>query len=160
MRFLGYLILLALLGYGLWPYYAVYQLDDAINQEDTTELAALVDLAAIRGHYKARIADGVEGVLPAGDADGVTHWLRQNIGEIGDVALEQAITLPWARQALREAVGRATSQNPPYLLAAIDYAFFESYDRFLVRIGELGKAPTHVRLELEGREWRITDIIR
>ncbi|GAB0149885.1 MULTISPECIES: DUF2939 domain-containing protein [Marichromatium] len=160
MRFLGYLILLALLGYGLWPYYAVYQLDDAINQEDTTELAALVDLPAIRANYKARIAAGVEGMLPAGEAGGVMHWLRQNVGELGDAALEQAITLPWARQTLREAVGRATSQTPPYLLAGIDYAFFESYDRFLVRIGQLGKAPTHVRLELEGREWRITDIIR
>ncbi|MCF1184713.1 hypothetical protein L0E83_14890, partial [Marichromatium gracile] len=108
----------------------------------------------------AGTAAGVEGMLPAGEAGGVMHWLRQNVGELGDAALEQAITLPWARQTLREAVGRATSQTPPYLLAGIDYAFFESYDRFLVRIGELGKAPTHVRLELEGREWRITDIIR
>jgi len=30
----------------------------------------------------------------------------------------------------------------------------------LVRIGELGRGATHVRMRLEGQTWRVTDIIR
>jgi hypothetical protein len=46
------------------------------------------------------------------------------------------------------------------LLAGVTFAFFESYDTFLVRIGELGQGATHVRMKLEGQVWRVTDIIR
>ena len=41
MRFMGYLLLLALIGYGLWPYYSLYRLDGAINQPDTRQLDLL-----------------------------------------------------------------------------------------------------------------------
>ena len=87
-------------------------------------------------------------------------WIRQNLECFGDSALEQAITLAWVRETLRQATTAATHQTPPYLLAGIDFAFFESYDRFLIRIGELGRGATNVRMTLQGREWRITYIIR
>jgi hypothetical protein len=87
-------------------------------------------------------------------------WLRQNLDRLGTSALDQAITVSWVQNTLREAVIRATNQSPPYLLAGIDFAFFESYDRFLIRIGELGKGATHVRLSLEGTQWKITDVIQ
>ncbi|MBK1717486.1 DUF2939 domain-containing protein [Thiocystis violacea] len=159
MRFIGYFLLLALIGYGLWPYSSVYRLDEAINQEDTSQLAGMVDLSAIRANYKQRLAAGVSGVLPADDPESVMGWIRQNLAHLGDSALEQAITIDWARETLRDSVTQATGQSPPYLLAAIDFAFFESYDRFLIRIGDLGRGATHVRLRLEGTQWRIIDII-
>ncbi|EXJ15944.1 DUF2939 domain-containing protein [Imhoffiella purpurea] len=159
MRFIGYLILLAAIGYGLWPYYSVYRLDDAISLQDKGQLAEMLDLRAIRANYKQRIAAGVKDVLPAEDPNSVMGWLRQNIDRLGDTALEQAITVDWARQTLRDAVTRATGQTPPYLLAAVDYAFFESFDRFLIRIGELGRGAAHVRLGLVDGKWKITDII-
>lgn len=159
MRFIGYLLLLALLGYGLWPYVIVYRLDDAVSQLEATRLKPYVDLPAIRENYKARLDAGVDTLLPATDPGNVLGWLRQNLDRLGDAALEQAITLPWLHQRVREAVSAATGQNPPYLIAGIDYAFFETHDRLLIRIGKLGQGETHLRLTREGREWRITDII-
>ncbi len=160
MRYLGYLLLLALIAFGIWPYYTVFRLDGALNQEDTTELAQLVDLPAVRANYKERVTSGVDQLLPSNDPNDAMAWIRDNLQRLGDSALEQAVTLPWVRDTLRAAVTAATNQSPPYLLAGIDFAFFESYDRFLIRIGELGRGATHVRLSLEGTQWRITDIIR
>jgi hypothetical protein len=159
MRFIGYLALLALIGYGLWPYYGVYRLDQAINQPDDSQLAQMVDLPAIRAHYKKRVNAGIKGVLPADDSSSVVSWIRQNMERLGDSALEQAITLDWAKKTLSDAVTRATGQSPPYLLAGIDFAFFESFNRFLIRIGELGTGETHVRLSLVDGHWKITDIV-
>ena len=160
MRYFGYLILFALIGYGLWPYYSVYRLDEAIGSEDSAKIAALVDLPSIRANYKQRVASGVRGVLPSDDPNSVVNWIRQNIERLGDSALEQAITIDWVRNELRDAVTQTTGQSPPYLLAGIDFAFFESFNSFLIRIGELGSGATHLRLSLIGREWKITDIIR
>ena len=159
MRFIGYLFLLALIGYGLWPYYSVYQLDEAINREDKALLAEMVDLPAIRANYKKRLAAGADGLLPSDNPDSPANWIRQNLERLGDSALEQALTLDWARETLRGAVTQTTGQSPPYLLGAVDFAFFESYDRFLIRLGELGQEATHLRLRPYGSTWRITDII-
>lgn len=160
MRYLLYLFLIGLVAFGLWPYTTVFRLDGALGQEDTTELAQFVDLPAIRANYKARITAGADRLLPPTDTNSTMAWIRQNLSRLGDSALDQAITLPWVRDALRQAVSEATRQSPPSLLSGIDFAFFESYDRFLIRIGDLGRNPTHVRLTLEGQEWKITDLIR
>ncbi|WP_295401769.1 DUF2939 domain-containing protein [uncultured Thiocystis sp.] len=159
MRFFGYLILLALIGYALWPYYTVYRLDAAINQQDDSQLAELVDLPAIRANYKKRVSSGADAIFPSGDPDSVMHWIRQNLERLGDSALDQAVTLPWVHETLRDAVSQATGQSPPYLLASIGFAFFESYQRFLIRIGDLGQGPTHLRLSLVDGHWKITDIV-
>jgi len=159
MRFLGYLLLFALIAFGIWPYYYVFKLDDALGQEGTAELAALTDLQAIRANYKSRLEAGADALLPPADPNSVMGWIRQNVDRLGDSALDQAITVPWVRDTLRVATTRATGHTPPYLLAAIDFAFIESYNRFLIRIGDLGRGATHVRLSLEGSEWKITDVI-
>ena len=159
MRFVGYLAVFALIAFGVWPYYSVFRLDDALSKNSTAELGALVDLPAIRANYKARVATGANQILPPADPNSALGWIRQNLERLGDSALDQAITLEWVRDTLRDATVRATNQTPPYLLAGIDYAFFESYNRFLIRIGELGRGATHVRLSLQGTEWRVTDII-
>jgi hypothetical protein len=160
MRYVAYLALFALIAFGVWPYYYVFKLDSALSQEGTAELAPLVDLPAIRANYKARISAGADQLLPAGDANSAMTWIRQNLERLGDSALDQAITLPWVRDTLRQAVTDATKQSPPYLLGAVDFAFFESPKRFLVRIGDLGRGATNVRMTLQGSEWKITDIIR
>ncbi|HYN76785.1 MAG TPA: DUF2939 domain-containing protein [Lamprocystis sp. (in: g-proteobacteria)] len=160
MRYIAYLLMFALIAFGIWPYLYVFKLDGALSQETTTDLAPLVDLSAIRGNYKARITTGADQLLPAGDPKGAMGWIRQNLERLGDSALDQAITLPWVQETLRQAVTDATKQSPPYLLAGVDFAFFESPNRFLLRIGELGQGATHVRLSLDGTQWKITDIIR
>lgn len=159
MRFIGYLLLLVLITYGLWPYYSLYRLDGALVRPDTTELATLVDLPAIRANYKRRLSAGVSGMLPATDPQSISGWIQQNVERLGDSALEQTITLDWVRETVRDAVTQVTGQSPPYLIGAVDFAFFESHDRFLIRLGRLGENATHLRLSRIGTQWKITDII-
>lgn len=160
MRYILYLFLLGLVAFGLWPYTTVFRLDGALGQSDADALAQFVDLPAIRANYKARITAGADQLLPPTDQNSTMAWIRQNLSRLGDAALDQAITLPWVYETLRQAITATTRQSPPSLLSGIDFAFFESYDRFLIRIGDLGRNPTHIRLTLEGKEWKITDIIR
>jgi hypothetical protein len=161
-RLAGLLILLALVGYGLWPYYTLFQLNRALNAGDAEALAPLVDLAEVRTHYKARISEQVGSFAPKGDseADKVLRWLTDNLKQLGDAALDQAITLEWVRGMLLDAIERATGPQGRTLITAVDFAFFESWDRFVVRLGSLGDAPTFVILTLADGEWRVTDITR
>jgi len=160
MRYLGYLFLLALVAFGLWPYYSVFRLDDALGKPGTSALEELVDLPAIQANYKRRLSSGLEVLPKGGDGGDVMAWLQQNLQRLGDSALSQVMTMDWVRTTLQQAAARATTQKPPYLIAGVTFAFFESYDTFLVRIGELGQGATHLRLRLEGGVWRVTDIIR
>jgi hypothetical protein len=160
MKYIGYLLLLALIAFGIWPYYSVFRLDNALGKPEVGALQDLVDLPAIQANYKQRLAGGLDVLPKTADAGDVMGWLQQNLQRLGDSALSQTITLQWVRDTLQQAAGEATNQKPPYLLAGVTFAFFESYDTFLVRIGELGQGATHVRMKLEGQVWRVTDIIR
>jgi len=159
-RILGLMILLAAVVYGIWPYYSVLRLSMALEKTDPVALAPLVDLPAIQSHYKARIGSHVSGFVPNGDSesDKVIGWLANNLKQLGDAALDQAITLDWVRANLDGAARRASGQGGSTLLTATDFAFFESWDRFVIRVGKLGDAPTFVILKLEDGEWRVTDI--
>jgi len=160
MRFLRYLLLFALIAFIAWPYYQVYRLDNALGRDDMQNLEQLLDIPAIRRNYKERLQGGLSLPRPLPrDTDKSLAWLQQGLRNLGDTALEQAITLPWARDTLKQAAAQATDRRPPYFMAAITFAFFESYDRFLIRLGDLGKNATHVRMTLQDKTWRITDII-
>jgi hypothetical protein len=162
MRILRFLLLFALLAYGLWPYYHVFRLDTALGQDDPAALAGLVDLPALQQNYKRRLDAGLGGLLPAdpNQDQPLVRGLAQGLDRLGRAAVDQYITLPWVAETLRAATRAATNQTPAYLISGIRFAFFESYDRFLIRIGELGEGAVHVRMRLEGTEWRVTDIIR
>ena len=159
-RILGYLLLLAALGYGLWPYYTIFRLDAAVREADAKALAPYVDLAAIQASYRERLARATPAFepRPGPGADQVIIWLKTNLPRLGDAALEQGITLEWVRNALREAAERTTEGRPALFIDAIDFAFFESWNRFVIRLGELG-SETNVVMRLEGTDWRITDVV-
>jgi hypothetical protein len=191
-RFLGLSILLAVVLFGIWPYYSILRINNALNNPDAEALAPIVDLVAIQGHYKSRIEGGVDSLLPHNqnrqlgssqrdrsadsqngnqsspenalqlDANKVLGWLASNLKQLGDAALDQAITLDWVRSTLLAAARRADSQAGPQsgsnFIAAVDFAFFESWNRFVIRLGRLGQSPTFVILTLDGAEWRVTDI--
>jgi hypothetical protein len=89
----------------------------------------------------------------------VLGWLQQNLRQVGEDAVEETITIDWVRDRLRAAVVRASDQPRPYFLGAVTFAFFESYDSFIIRLGELGRNASHIRLELQDHKvWRITGI--
>jgi hypothetical protein len=160
-RILGYLLLLGVIGFGLWPYYTIFRLDTALSLSDPQAIAPYVDLPAIQQHYKQRLGGTVNSFVPQGDGDSerAIAWLAQNLTRLGDGALDQAITVEWVRNTLREAAARGTESRPAYFMAAIDFAFFESWNRFVIRLGPLG-GETHVVLGLKGPYWRVTDIVR
>ncbi|WP_058556038.1 DUF2939 domain-containing protein [Thiohalocapsa sp. ML1] len=161
LRILGYLVLLALLGYGMWPYYSLFQLDDAVREADPQAIAPFVDLPAIQASYATRLAPGLPVFEPrdAPGADQVIVWLNTNLPRLGDAAIEQAITLEWVRDTLREAAERTTESRPALLIDGVDFAFFESWNRFVVRIGPLG-ADAHLVLGLDWPQWRVVDLVR
>lgn len=160
-RLLGYLLMLAVLAYGLWPYYTVFRLDDAVREAEPAALAPFVDLAAIQANYAARINTPVPAFEPRGGpgADQVVLWLNTNLPRLGDAALDQAITLEWVQSSLREAAQRTTESRPALFIDAIDFAFFESWNRFVIRLGPVG-SETHVVLGLKKKDWRIVDLVR
>lgn len=159
-RIIGYLLAFAVIGYGIWPYYTIFRLDTALADPSPKAIAPYVDLPAIQAAYKARLDSAVGGFKPRGDSDGerVVAWLAENLQRLGDSALDQAITLEWVRSTLRDAAARATEERPAYFMAGIDFAFFESWNRFVIRLGALGN-DTHVVMTLEDRAWHITDIV-
>ncbi|MGB5833815.1 MAG: DUF2939 domain-containing protein [Thiohalocapsa sp.] len=159
-RFIGYLLLFAIIGYGLWPYYTIFRLDSALAVSDPKAVAPYVDLPAIQQHYKERLENSLNPFIPRsdGDSERVIAWLAQNLPRLGDGALDQAITDEWVRNAIRAAAARGTDGRPAYFTAAIDFGFFESWNRFVIRLGELG-GETHVVLGLNGPLWRVTDVV-
>jgi hypothetical protein len=160
-RILGYLLLLAVLGYGIWPYYTLFRLDDTVREPDHEALAPHVDLSAIQANYEKRLEPGPPVFEPRSGrgSDQVVVWLADNLPRLGDAALAQAITLEWVHNALLETAERTTESRPALLIDAVDFAFFEAWDRFVVRFGPLG-AETHMVLRLEWPEWRIVDLVR
>ena len=160
-RILTSLVLLAILLFGLWPYYTIFRIDNALAQPNAAALAPYVDLPAVQSAYKQRLGHTVEGFVPRGDSDGerVIGWLAENLTRLGDTALDQALTLDWLRGMLQGAAEQATNKRPANFIAGIDFAFFESWNRFVIRLGELG-AGTAVVLTLQGTDWRITDVVR
>lgn len=159
------LLIFAVLLYGLWPYATVFRINGALANPDAQAsvraLAPLVDLPAIQARYKHRLGATVDAWLPSGgDSDEIIRWLAKNLQDLGDSALDQAITLEWVRDSLREAMLRTTPQQPDSFLAAVDFAFFESGNRFVIRLGKLGANPSHLVLRRQGYRWRLTDIAR
>lgn len=160
-RLLTSLVIIALLLFGLWPYTTIFRLDTALNKSDADALTPLVDLPAVQQAYKERLGRAVDGVVPRGnsDAERVVGWLAQNLTRMGDSALGQAITMEWVRGMLRQAVEQASDKNPPALLDAVDFAFFESWNRFTIRLGEVGNSTTVV-LAPRGVTWQVVDLAR
>ncbi|MGD8206545.1 MAG: DUF2939 domain-containing protein [Thiohalocapsa sp.] len=161
-RTLGYLLAFAVIGYGLWPYYTIFRLDTALAGSDPNEIAPYVDVPAIQESYRRRLDGAADAFLPKGgdsDSERAIAWLAENLKRLGEGALDQAITLAWARSTLREAAARASDTESTHFIAGIDFAFFESWDRFVIRLGELGR-ETHVVMGLEGGRWRVVDIVR
>jgi len=160
MRLLGSLFLILIVVFGVWPYYHLYRLDNALGKDDMGSLAQLIDVEAVRANYKRRLALGLRTQVQPQHPGSALHWLQQNIQRLGEAGLEQTITLEWSRDSLKEAAAAATDKRPAYFLAGVDFAFFESWNSFIVRLGELGAGASHVRMRMEGTEWRVTDIIR
>ena len=148
MKYIIWGLLLVSIVYGGWPYAYAYRIDKALTESDRAVLNRLVDLDAIRSEIKRNIERDMDTALGA-DSDGVLGWLKSKVSEIGERAIDESIDLAWVSRVLT-ANGSFRQQTT--------HAFFESWNEFVIRLGELDQEPVHVRMTLTSGNWRITAI--
>lgn len=153
MKTLFALLLLCASAFVAWPYYHVWQLEQAVASDDRAVMAQLVDLISVREQIKRRLNKEVHSSV--GDvSNAFVDWLQDGIRRMGASAVDNLVTLEWVREQL-------LAKSPPASVGFIDqisYAFFDGPDSFLLRIGELDADPVHVRLSLQGPSWRVTAV--
>lgn len=152
------LLVAALLVFVAWPYYRIYQIDDALGYDDPEALAGMVDLEAVRAGTIRELDASMQAATGSPREGSVMDWLQDSLRDLGGDAVDQIIDLAWVQDALRRAARQAIHEPPYYFMRGIDYAFFDGYDSFLIRLGEIDRNPTHVRLQLRAGNWRITGI--
>ena len=158
MKFVSFLLFAALLAFLAWPYYRIYQIDDVLGYDDPEALAPLVDLEAVRAGTLSQLDSSMQAATGRPQDGSVMDWVKDNLRDLGSGAVDQMIDLAWVQAALQRAARQAIDEPPYYFMRGIDYAFFDGYDSFLIRLGEIDRNPTHVRLRLRAGNWRITGI--
>ena len=156
MKLLRIPLLLALLTYIAWPYVTILRLDRAVTSSDLVTLEQLVDLGAVQQEFKDRMEQGLQGVVGQ-EQTPMLDFIRGGISQLGGTAIEQMVTLDWVRAKLLSKSDPGPG-NTPSFLTPISFAFFESFDRFLIRIGQLGADPVHVRLQLRDWDWHVVAV--
>ncbi len=155
MRFLFFLLFLAMLAYAGYPYVNLYRLDRALMQNDRAALNALVDVGALRAQHKAMFEKQVRRSI--GEQPGPISDLVRDGARWYGVQTADTIDLDWVRQRLRRERASAPDAYPS-IITDTTFAFFERPTRFLIRLGDLGDNPIHVRMGLEDWRWRVTGI--
>lgn len=161
MKFLVNLIVtlavLAALAFGAYPYVAIFQLDQALSGKDSQTLGRLVNLQAIRDQRKQELQRDTNRLIGEGKDD-VTAFFREGARMLTDTAVNQIIDEKWLRTRLRRD-GQAGDVEPyPSLISSLNYAFFDSWNSFLMRQGELGDDPVHVKMAFADWKWRVVAV--
>jgi hypothetical protein len=144
----------ALLVFIAAPYITLWRLDQALRSGESSALADLVDLSAVRGEIERKLnkdADSVIGEL----SDPFIQWLQGGIRSMGGQAVERLVTLSWVRGRLLEHTGGDGGEG---FAAQITYAFFDTNGGFTVRIGPAEDAPTQLLLKRSGFDWRVSAV--
>ena len=154
MKSLIFVFTLCLGAFLAWPYTTLYRLDQAMQADDRESIARMIDVESIRQQIKRRMNKEVESTI--GEvSNSFVAWLQNGLQRLGADAINSMVNLDWAIAQLR-------SQNKDTLRGGfidhLSYAFFDSPNSLLLRIGELGENPVHARLTLQNAEWRITSI--
>ena len=148
------LLLLIVTAFLIWPYTAVYRLDQALVRNDQQALSEMIDVDAVREQIKRKLNKNVQSNI--GDvSNGFIDWLQSGIQRLGADAVDEMVDLPWVVRQLR-AHNRHAEQGG--VLDRLTYAFFDGPDRLLLRIGDWDESPVHAHLSLQGVSWRITAV--
>lgn len=150
-------LVLAGLAFAAFPYYTVYQLDAALVAGDRQALGQLVDMAAVRAQRKAELRRDTDRLIGEGKDD-VSAFFREGARALTDSAVNNIIDQDWLRTRLRRD-GKPGSAKPyPSLMSSLSYAFFDAWNGFLMRQGELGDDPVHIRMEFADWRWRVVAV--
>ncbi|MEM7254391.1 MAG: DUF2939 domain-containing protein [Pseudomonadota bacterium] len=156
MRYIAICLAFTLIALLAWPYIYVYRLDRAVASNDIVTLKKLVDVDAIRDDMKQKVDRNLSSRVGRSPGS-IIGWIQEGVRQVGVKAIDMAVDLEWVLNTLRTRHHNEGEVDPSFL-SDTSFAFFESYDRFLIRIGELGEDPIHVRLRLAGGAWRVTGI--
>ena len=156
MKLLRIPLLLCLLAYLAWPYVTVLRLDRALARNDLITLERLIDLHAVQREFKDRMNRRLRSALGEG-SNQMLEFMAGGIRQLGGSAVEHAITIDWVRSQLLSRSDPVPAGAPSFL-DGISFALFDSYDRFLIRVGELGSNPVHARMRFQDWEWRIVAV--
>lgn len=155
MKLIFPVIFLVFVIYIGWPYVNLFRLDRALMSNDQQVLTTLVDLDAIRAKRKQHIEQQLSrGVQSGGMVSGL---VKEGARLMGSATVDSVVTMEWVREKLRWHKDLRADVYPS-IITDTSYAFFESPTRFLVRIGELGLNPVHLRMVFEDWHWRVTEI--
>ncbi len=150
MKYINFIIFLAIVAYIGSPYYHLYKLNNAVNSNDKAAFAKLIDIEAVRKVHKDNLAWQTQQMIPQqGQGNILSEIARESAKILGNTAVDTMIDTNSILALLRQV-------SP--LWDKVSYAFFESPTRFTIRIGELGRKPIHVQMSLQDWSWRITAI--
>lgn len=156
MKYLAILLLFTALAVFGWPYLYLWRLDGAVAAQDIGALSRLVDLPALRSQVKENFQREVDDTV--GHQGGrVTRWLKQGLQVASDKVIDASMDMQWVMDTLRTRPGDPPTPRAS-LLDDVSYAFWESTDSFLVRLGALDAEPMHIRLERQDDLWRVVAI--
>lgn len=148
------LILAIIIGYFVWPYVHIYQLNSAVADNDQAALDGLVDFETVNRIYQKDLEWSMGNMGPQDKSilpEAVREGANAVVGAVGNlVAQTTKIDANDMLKRLHKHEGSVWQQ--------LTFAFFESPTRFTIRLGELGRSPIHLQMTLQDWRWRITAI--
>jgi len=158
MRYLIGLIFFAIVAYVVWPYFHLYQLAEAIATHNKEAIEELVDFEQVNQVHKENLKWKIDNTVGPSEGnsflpDSVREQAQTLMGAVGNMAADATqIDALWILKRLRKMEGSIWEN--------LTFAFFESFTRFTIRLGQLGRDPIHIQMNLNWQDgyWRITAV--
>ncbi|HHB91708.1 MAG TPA: DUF2939 domain-containing protein [Thioploca sp.] len=154
MKFFSSLLSFALAVFIAWPYVHIYQLSTAITNNDQPTMEKLIDFESINKVHKQNIEWKVNNTVGNNSSllpESMRGSAEELAGVLGNLAAGTTeINIKSLIEKLRITKGSLWEQ--------MTFAFFESPNSFIIRLGQLGRNPIHVRMTMQGWYWRVTAI--
>jgi len=155
MKYFTSLLFFVVVAYIGWPYYHIYQLSNAVKNNDPAAVEKLVDFEEVNKVLQENQQWKVENNISQNPVDMLPEGLREQaqalVGVLGGKNAEVSNIDPNSMlERFRQMQGVLWNQ--------VTFAFFESPTRFMIRLGQLGRQPVHVEMTLQDWVWRVTAI--
>lgn len=154
MKALASLLFVLVIAFLVWPYTAIYRLDQALQLHHRQTLDEMVDIESVRNQIKRKLNKNLDSSIGS-VSNSFVDWLQDGIQKMGADAIDTLVDTDWVASQLRS---HNRDPNDGGFYANLTYAFFDGPDRLLLRIGALDEHPVHVHLSLQGAKWRITAV--
>jgi hypothetical protein len=148
----GIALLFLIVFFGL-PYVQIYQLDNALKNNNVVELNKMIDLQAIREVQKESIQSNVKNMIGSEKTkktDAFSNLMEQGAKMLSEAAVDSVVDIAWVKEEILKKTKGTT------IFSSMSFAFFESPTRFMIRIGEMREKPLYIQMTLTDWTWRVT----